>query len=181
MANIFLISDTHFGQKSMLTFTRRYDETLRCRAFPSVEDMDEHIVQSWNSVVKPQDHVYHLGDVTMKKVGLETVRRLNGHKRLVHGNHDIFETKAYMAVGFEKIMGVRVIDDFVLTHIPVHPMNIKERWVANIHGHLHNNYGPNSFTLELGNRYFNVSCEVLGYAPISLEDVKARCKKWKDE
>ena len=171
MANIWIISDTHFGHAAILTFKNLDGSPVR--PFSSVEEMDETMVDRWNSVVRPQDHIYHLGDVAMRKEHLATVGRLNGHKRLVRGNHDIFKTRDYLKY-FEEIHAVRVLDGMLFSHIPIHPESLG-RFAANIHGHVHGLpqgiYGP---------KYYNVSVEVTDYAPISLEDLKKRVKEFQD-
>lgn len=166
MATIYLISDTHFGHANMLNFT--LDDGSKMRPFKTVEEMDEHMISKWNAVVRPQDHVYHLGDVAIKKEGVSLLARCNGHKRLVRGNHDIYSTKFYMQY-FDEIYGVRVFDDLVLSHIPLHPDSLKSKW-TNVHGHLHNNVPQGS----LGPKYYNVSVEMIDYTPISLEQVRER-------
>jgi len=65
----------------------------------------------------------------------------------------------------------------VMTHIPVHPINVA-RWRCNIHGHIHNSMSPSSYTPAYGLKYFNVSCEVLDYTPISIEQIKAQLQMW---
>lgn len=105
----------------------------------------------------------------MKTTDLQTVKRLNGRKRLVFGNHDIFEYKKYAAVGFEKMMGMRVLDELLLTHVPVHPSQLGRRFKANVHGHIHNNEGM------LG-RYINVSVEATGYNPVPLDQLIEQAK-----
>ena len=75
------------------------------RPFKNAEHMNELLADNWNSVVKPGDIVYHLGDVFMgdKEKFKAFWPRLNGKKRLIVGNHD--EIK-FLAAGafFEKIM-----------------------------------------------------------------------------
>lgn len=154
---IFLISDTHFGHENIIGYCGR--------PFSCAAEMDEALVDRWNAVVRPSDHVYHLGDVAMRKPHLDIVKRLNGHKRLVFGNHDIFEAKHYLAAGFEKVMGTRVMDGLIFTHIPIHPGSMG-RFRANVHGHVHNN---EALTLP----YINVSVEVIDYTPVALEVVSA--------
>lgn len=166
MPNILLISDNHFGHANILTFTRQNGAPVR--TFSCVEEMDEHMVERWNSVVRPQDKVYHLGDIVMNKPGLSIIGRLNGHKRLIRGNHDLFPLKRYMEY-FEEVYATRLIDRMILSHIPIHPESIGKS-IANIHGHVHNNVDD----MHFGYKYFNVSCEVLDYTPISLEDLKVR-------
>ena len=165
MANIFVVSDTHFGHANILNFKK--DDGSPLRDFESVQKMDEFMIERWNSVVRPQDHVYHLGDVAMKRPDIATVARCNGHKRLVRGNHDVYKTKDYLPF-FEEIYGIRVLDGIIFTHIPIHPESLG-RFKTNVHGHVHampqGHYGP---------RYYNVSVEVMDYAPISLEDLKRR-------
>ena len=164
MPNVFVISDTHFGHANILQFTRA--DGSRVRTFSCVEDMDEFMVEKWNSVVQPQDKVYHLGDVAMSKHHIATVGRCNGHKRLILGNHDTHPIKLYLPF-FEDVYSGRLLDRMMLTHIPVHPESVGKS-IANIHGHIHNSFGP----LHYGPRYFNVSTEVLNYTPIALEDLK---------
>ena len=163
MANLFFISDTHFGHHGILNFLK--PDGTKLRDFSSVEEMDEHIIDRWNSVVRPSDHVYHLGDVAMKRVDIGTVSRCNGHKRLVRGNHDVYKTKDYLSY-FDEIYGIRVLDNIIFTHIPVHPENMG-RFKANAHGHIHANPSPE------GN-YINLSVEAIDYTPIALEDLKKR-------
>jgi calcineurin-like phosphoesterase family protein len=136
--------------------------------FSSVEEMDDSMVERWNSVVKQQDKVYHLGDVAMSKHHIAIIGRCNGRKRLVLGNHDTHPIKLYLPF-FEDIYSGRLLDRMMLTHIPVHPESIGKS-IANIHGHIHNSFGP----LCYGPRYYNVSTEVLDYTPIALEDLKKR-------
>ena len=185
---IFVISDTHFGHANILTF-KNLDFSHICNhgilgwecglcadegvvvpkklirpGFSSVEEMDEHMVERWNAVVKPSDHVYHLGDVAMKRPDLKIVKRLNGHKRLVFGNHDIYDHKNYTEVGFEKVMGSRVLEGWLMTHIPVHPESLG-RFRGNVHGHIHERPSPSG-------SYINVSVERINYTPLALEELR---------
>lgn len=82
MSEVFFISDTHFGHERIL-------ELGNGRPFRSISEHDEKIVENWNSVVSPNDTVYHLGDVALGGVqNLEILKVLNGRKLLVPGNHD---------------------------------------------------------------------------------------------
>jgi calcineurin-like phosphoesterase family protein len=166
MANIFFVSDTHFGHANILKFTRQDGSPMR--PFASVEEMDEHMVDRWNSVVRPQDKVYHLGDVAMHRLHIQTVGRCHGHKRLVRGNHDDHDLKHYLPF-FDEIHATRVLDGLIFSHIPIHPESLG-KFKANVHGHVHNNVPA----LHFGPRYFNVSVEVIDYTPIALEELKQR-------
>lgn len=136
----WVVSDTHFGHRNIIVFTD--DAGNRIRPFDSVEHHDEMIIKHWNDAIGPYDRVYHLGDVVINRRFLDTVKRLNGKKRLIRGNHDLFKTKDYMDVGFEEIYGVKVFEKhgIILSHVPIHPDSFNGRsWVTNWHGHTHAN------------------------------------------
>ena len=61
MSDIWLLSDTHFNFPEMLGFTDWEGEMTR-PGFDNVQQIDEFMIDNWNSVVKPNDHVMHLGD-----------------------------------------------------------------------------------------------------------------------
>ncbi len=179
--NRFLISDTHFGHTNTWEkFTLEDGSPLR--PFTSTEEMDETMVDNWNKTVRPQDTVYHLGDVVIARRHLETVKRLNGRKILIRGNHDIFKDKDYYEAGFEQIHGVRVfVDQFILSHIPLHPDCVGERFKRNVHGHLHGNrimrdigianFDDYTLVSTIDPRYLCVCVEQINYTPISFDDV----------
>jgi calcineurin-like phosphoesterase family protein len=157
MKDIYVISDPHFSDWDMLSVH------VGNRPFNQLTDMNEELVARWNSVVRPQDHVYCLGDVAMKRRHLGIVHRLQGHKRLIFGNHDIYEFKEYVHVGFQKLMGYRVLDNIIMSHVPI-ALSSMGRFRGNIHGHLHNNFlrGP----------YLNVCVERINYTPIHFDEAK---------
>ncbi len=121
------------------------------------------------SVVNPQDKVYVLGDVTIsrKRSSLDIVSQLNGHKRLVMGNHDVQPVSAYLDAGFEKVMAYRVLDNILFSHIPIHPSQFV-RFRGNVHGHMHD------ASLWPDTRYLNVCVEMTNYLPVSF-DLINRC------
>ena len=164
----FLIGDTHFGHSNILTFKKQDGSPLR--VFDNIYEHDEYLIYKWNLVVKPEDKVYHLGDVGFRNFTVlnQILSRLNGSKILIKGNHDNMKLSQY-AQHFKDIRGSHVLDKFILTHIPIHPDSLS-RWVGNIHGHMHSNSLPDS-------RYINVSVEQLNdYTPIDFEEIKRKFK-----
>ena len=87
MSNIFFTSDTHFGHANIIQFCHR--------PFSSTDEMNEALITNWNSVVQPDDTVYHLGDFCFGTINLweEIRKRLNGHIHLILGNHDMKQVK----------------------------------------------------------------------------------------
>ncbi len=195
MANTFFISDTHFGHKNIITFKRGDNTPLR--DFASVEAMDEHMVENWNSVVKPKDTIYHLGDVVINRKALPILERLNGRKVLIKGNHDIFKLRDYSSY-FEDIRAYKVMtkEGIICSHIPIHHDSLS-RWKINLHGHLHSNVVTRDELMPpLGNngwieymrvpdeRYMCVSVEHINYTPLSYDEVLKRINalssSWQD-
>lgn len=176
MSNVFFISDNHFGHANILKFDkadgsplRRFiDKEGKFRRFSSVEEMDEHMIDSWNKVVRDYDVVYHLGDFSMGKNPGMIASRLKGQKRLVRGNHDGHKLAEY-ARHFKEIYGARHLQRCWLTHIPIHPGSIRGGQL-NLHGHLHYAQVMDGATPDL--RYFNVSVERIDYTPIPVEEVR---------
>ena len=190
--NRFVISDTHFGHTNSWEKFKLEDGSP-LRPFTSTEEMDETMIERWNAKVQPQDTVYHLGDVVINKKYLHLVERLNGRKILIRGNHDIFGDEQHYLAGFEQIHGVRVfVDKFILSHIPLHPDCVTERFKVNVHGHLHANevkmpWGVNADRNEIiyadfpDPRYLCVSVEHTNYEPLHFDEVQARIdKRWEE-
>jgi calcineurin-like phosphoesterase family protein len=190
--NRFVISDHHLGHtNSWEKFTLSDGSPLR--PFTSTEEMNETMIERHNAKVKEQDTVYFLGDVVINKKYLELVKRMNGRKILVRGNHDIFKDEDYREVGFEQIHGVRVfVDKFILSHIPLHPDCVSERFRVNVHGHLHANeikmpWGVNADRNEIiyadfpDPRYLCVCVEQTDFTPLHFDEVEERIQqRWKD-
>lgn len=174
MPSVWLISDTHFGHEKTCTVFKREDGSP-LRPFSCAEEMDEYMIKAWNEKVKPNDKVYHLGDVVINRKFLHVLGRLNGDKVLIRGNHDIFKLEDYTQY-FRDIRGYHVMNGLILSHIPIHEQQLG-RFGCNIHGHLHanrvmkdNGYGKK----VIDPRYHNVSVEQIDFAPILFEDAQKR-------
>lgn len=173
MSNKYLIADLHFGGKN--TCKWKDAEGNYVRPWRTQEEHDQALIQLWNETVKPQDKVYVLGDFAMSKRALiDCGTALNGHKRLISGNHDINVSTADLGTVFDKVYGVitaRTIGvelPFVLSHVPVHPDCLNRKSFSNcIHGHTHDYQLPDP-------RYLCVSVEQIDYKPILVEDAWQR-------
>ena len=178
MSNIFLIGCTHFGHENMYKFLNK-DGTRVRHQFADAKEGDEAMIERWNKTVQKGDKVYVLGDVAFHKTHLATVGRLNGSKILVKGNHDNLQLAEY-AKYFRDVRAYhRLVDDLVLSHVPVHPQSLwserNNKYWTNIHAHLHSGAVMNSLDASLPDyRYFSVCVERINYTPISLEQIKIR-------
>lgn len=171
-------SDHHFGHDNIIRFADR--------PFADVWEMQEFMIGLHNEYVKPEDHVYFLGDVTLRRGSrfnqewlIKLIRRMHGHKKLFLGNHDHFPTKTYLEAGFEQVFATwRDEEKILYSHMPVHPGSIGSA-IANCHGHLHQNDSPPPVVFERNSKkivipYVNVCVEKTAYRPLSLEELKNR-------
>ena len=168
MPAVFLVSDTHFGHAGVCRFLR--NDGTKLRPWDSPEEMDEYMVEAWNKKVRPNDKVYHLGDVVINRRALKILALLNGDKVLIRGNHDIFRDTEYRHY-FREIRAYHVMNGMILSHIPIHSDSLG-RFGTNIHGHLHSNRVMKDGIVDT--RYHCVCVEQTDFAPILFEDVIKR-------
>jgi calcineurin-like phosphoesterase family protein len=179
MPGVFLVSDTHFGHTGVCRFTRA-DGCTPLRPWDSAEEMDEAMVAAWNDRVRPTDKVYHLGDVVINRKALGIMRRLNGDKVLIRGNHDIFKDTDYRE-HFRELRAYHVMNGMILSHIPIHSESLG-RFGTNVHGHTHANRvmlpGFNGKITDIVDVRYHCVCveQTPDFAPILFEDVLKRIK-----
>jgi calcineurin-like phosphoesterase family protein len=182
MPSVFLVSDTHFGHAGVCKFTES-DGVTKIRPWTDPQEMDEEMVKRWNETVRPNDKVYHLGDVVINRKSLSIMSRLNGDKVLIRGNHDIFRDDEYRQ-HFRELRAYHVMNGMILSHIPVHEASLG-RFGVNIHGHTHTNRvlkargidaktGATLYSDEIDVRYHCVCVEQTDFKPILFEDVIKR-------
>lgn len=162
MKNPFFIADPHFGHKGVINFLA----TKPFRPFETIEEHNQELVKRWNSVVTKNDTVWVVGDFCFGKANLSIANELNGYKKLVLGNHDMYASCDYLKY-FNKLYGAVEFDNCIITHIPVHPDQFN-RYKMNIHGHLHAGAIDDY-------RYFNVSAERIDLTPIPYDII---ISKW---
>jgi len=170
MANMWFTSDTHYNHENILKFVDDKGDFIR-PGFKNVDHMNEVLIDNFNKYVKPQDHVYFCGDVffgSKDKIPY-IMKRLNGKKRLVLGNHDDIQ-KQKLHEHFEKIMLWRHFktENFLVTHIPLMADQFRHAAV-NVHGHLHANFVMNGNKKD--DRYINVCVENTEYRPFHMDDI----------
>ena len=173
MTEIYFVSDTHFCHGNIIHFKGGRPE------FSCADEMNEAMIEGWNSVVRDQDKVYHLGDVTFRYDGVfkEIMSRLKGHKRLVVGNHDHIKNPN-LSIWFEKIDlwtgGKFKSEGFVASHMPLHPDHFN-KYPLNVHGHTHRHCVIKGDGLD--RRYLNLCVENTGYKPVSIDFVRDWAKE----
>lgn len=168
MKNYWVVSDTHFGHHNIIKYCKR--------PFQTYWEMDEALVENWNSVVSSGDYVYHLGDFFMEapRTAEEQsyrdllLSRLNGRITLVLGNHDntdyLLRTGRFHEILMWKPWNVGSKKPLLLTHVPVHESSImwEARGGLNVHGHTHDKGSPKG-------PYKSACVELHNYTPVHIE------------
>jgi len=136
----WITSDLHFGHTNIMKFC----PISRAHYKNDVAYMTEKMIEEWNELVGDRDTVYILGDVAFCNAADATkiMRRLNGSKILVEGNHDrkslkdktfhscFSEVHKYLDINYN---GTKV----VMFHYPIAEWDQMHRGSVHFHGHLH--------------------------------------------
>lgn len=177
--NVFFTSDTHFWHSNIIKFCNR--------PFSSVAEMNDTIIDNWNSVVKENDIVFHLGDFgfcgsqQLKRI----FERLNGNIHLVIGNHDWKMLKDGSSQHFASIsqqLSIIVNDQSIyLNHYPflcyAGTYRSKSQRVWQLFGHVHtsplSDKGlDNERMTNLFPTQYDVGVDNNNFTPVSFEQVK---------
>ncbi len=172
----YYISDLHFGSEKVLKIDHIYHI--------GIKERNNMIVERWNGVVKDTDEVYIVGDVMCGSDGtavIDILKRLNGKKHLIFGNHDV--SGAEFISCFESVDKHRsIIDDgrkVFLSHYPVlfYPGQHKDGYM--IYGHVHTTHDYDLILkwrkeiaeIGMNDKIFNVGCMVgyMDFTPRTLE------------
>lgn len=168
--NIYYISDIHFSHKEIIDFCNR--------PYENIQDMNEDIIRRWNSVVTPNDVVRIVGDIAMPKTKediqnvIQLVKRLNGNKTLIIGNHDykLIKNKDFVKL-FSSVENYMVTKDngrkVVLFHYPTEEWEGFFKGYIHVHGHLHD---KDESIRVIKNRY-NASADILDLTPRTLDEL----------
>ena len=172
-------ADHHFGHKNIIEYTHR--------PFDTVEEMDYELIRRWNSVVKPDDEVFHLGDFTFSggsNAG-DYFSRLNGKINILgySWHHDKQWLNEAKLTGFYSFTGQRIkvlspmaVLEFpglgdgkwplviVLCHYPMAVWDRSHYGSMHLHGHSHCLHKSVGLSMDVG-----VDCH--GFTPVSLETI----------
>lgn len=158
---------THFSHDNIRKYCKR--------PFSSVKEMDECLISNWNSVIKKDDIVYHLGDITWGDNVDEIMSCLNGQKFIIAGNHDhrktIKKLSRYCTM-LPQIYNLRKDDvHIVLSHYPLACWNKSNHGSFMLHGHTHGNIQQYSHRIDVG-----IDC--FKYRPVKFSEVLEKAKEY---
>ena len=168
---IYFTSDTHFCHNKSFLYEPR--------GFNDIKEHDNQIIQNWNSLIKPDDDVYHLGDVMLlnNELGIKYLQSLNGKIHIILGNHctaireELYRNCSNVVeVCLAKILKIKK-QHYFLCHYPTITANYDDKpyhqHLINLYGHTHQQhlfYNDNPFMYNVGMDAHN--CE-----PVSIEQI----------
>lgn len=188
MPKKFYISDWHYGHKNIMHFDNR--------PFLTVQEMNETLVNNWNSVVSKEDTVYVLGDMfwCKPKDAIPVLKSLNGRKVLIKGNHDDCGNSEFVKQFVKVVDYLEVIDEdkkVVLCHYPI--VCFKNHFYGwyHLYGHVHNSFewGMMEHDKYLMQELYGHKCQMynvgammphIGYTPKTLEQIIAGAAGWRE-
>jgi len=135
--------------------------------------MDTTLIKNFNKVLKPEDELFIIGDLTVfgpeKKPYIESlVKKINCRKYLILGNHDRFKPFDYEEVGFISVHTALEVDGYILRHDPACAIVAPEKtWFC---GHVHTLF-------KRIKNVVNVGVDQWNYFPVSLEVLESYLKK----
>ena len=170
--NTYFTSDTHFSHHNIIKYCNR--------PFKDAAEMDQVMIDNWNSVVGSEDTVYHLGDVYFgpEKRWNEIFHQLKfGTLYILEGNHD----KGFAAwYRFKQPENVHFLPsyyrtkvggkDIILSHYPILEWDKCHRGSYHLYGHVHNS---NPCTAINQYRSMNVGVDMQNFTPVSIDQVIA--------
>jgi calcineurin-like phosphoesterase family protein len=165
----FFTSDTHFGHANIIKYCKR--------PFSSTEEMDNALIHNWNSVVGPEDTVYHLGDFAVGGgPAAPYLRRLNGKIQFCLGNHDKRLMRSYLDSGWEfDIPHLREVtvdkQEIILCHYAMKVWNGSHKGHWQLYGHSHGTLPDDPTTLSC-----DVGVDCWNYFPVSMEQLRDKMK-----
>ena len=178
---IWFTSDLHIGHQNIIKFCNR--------PWKTTDEMNESLINNWNSVVGKDDIVFNLGDFAFapNSKWKEVLGRLNGHHYLILGNHDIIRWPGNKIMDlFERVetqMLLKIDGRMVyLNHYPLlcygGSYRSENGAVYQLFGHVHS--GPNCSGLDsdrlvhLFPYQYDVGVDNNNYTPISWKEVKEK-------
>jgi len=180
LKNVYFTTDFHLFHHNVLKFDKR--------PFNDVHHMHQVIEQRWNETVNPDDIVIYLGDLSFarredKKYVEDMLKRLNGQKHFVLGNHDKFEevknmpnfesVQDYLEVRITHMEGDKKVETlFCCMHYPIYSWNKIHHGSYMVHGHCHGNlhHGEDASFYD-NRRVIDVGCMLHDYRPVSYTQI----------
>jgi calcineurin-like phosphoesterase family protein len=174
---IWFTADTHFGHTGILTH-----QLERLNAFECVEEMDTQLIDQINSLVRPNDELWHLGDFCWKASRAGHYRqRLNVRKLyMCQGNHDSNSLRNHVSGMKDMVCSKFIYGDETfkihMCHYPLLSWRALHYGSIHLYGHSHGTYEDKLDEIFPGRRAMDVGVDSLFrltgmWRPICLDEV----------
>ena len=163
MSNIYVTSNHFIGRPNIIKINNR--------PFSSLEEMDNELIKRWNSKVKPEDTVYHLGNLFWDPLkGSELLQIINGKIILIPTQND----KAGIELSKIKNTSITILKEII--ELPelgiVMSQYPQEDWNGRDVGTLHIHGGKSEIKMDLSvSRRINCSVELWDYYPVDINAI----------
>jgi len=165
-------ADLHFNHTNVLE--------LQPRQWKNINDMNNALIERWNSRVHAGDIVYVLGDFAFPQNILADyeghdiewiLSMLNGQKFLIMGNHDWKNWKQFQD-SYQRLFVKTADTMYIKTNSQkIFLSHYSHRvWRASVHGSWHL-YGHSHGNLSDHGKSFDVGVDVWDYYPVSFDEV----------
>lgn len=166
MPRDYFTSDTHYFHTNIIKYCNR--------PYRGISEMNDALRAEWMKTVRPQDRVYHLGDVGFAPEDLlgPFLQSLPGNKFLILGNHDNPQilkkyfgwVKHYHELRVPRASASRGVQTIVLFHYAMRVWNKSHHGSWHLYGHSHGTLpdDPKALSMDVGvdpNRYKLLSVE----------------------
>ena len=160
MVKEHITSDLHFLHKTIF----RHDYPFR-RQWNNVDEMNEGLIDHWNTTVDKHDIVWVLGDVSLgnRNETREILYRLNGIINLIPGNHDqekisVFKDRCTVLPRMMQYRYDKVLVE--MCHYPIEDWYKIHHGYPHFHGHTHGSLPHPGRRLDVG---FDVHGRILSF------------------
>lgn len=143
---VFFTADHHFGHQKIIEY--------QPRPFSSLEEMDEKMIEIWNSQVSNSDRVYMVGDFAFYNP-TKYITRINGNIHWIQGNHDkVSQTwvkaqrniKSFSQVKLLRINGISIS----LCHYALRTWKQMDKGAWHLYGHSHGHLPSYRTSFDIG-------------------------------
>lgn len=168
----YFTSDLHLGHSNIIRMCNR--------PFHSVEEMNDTLIDNWNSRVTEHDDIYILGDL-FYKAALDVnnvLKNLKGKKHLIIGNHDYtWMNNCDLSAYFASIDDLLVLKDsgsvMVLCHYPMLSWPHMFHGSYCLFGHIHNSRQKDDGWeyIKEHDHLLNAGVDINGFYPVTFEEL----------
>lgn len=159
----WVASDLHLHHFNVIKYCNR--------PFKTAEEMNNVLINNWNSLVNDEDDVYYLGDLVIghqDKIGecVKFDKILKGNKNYLSGNHDKYNGNIF-GTRYKNIRVFEIKYESFRIGMSHYPPEENHGYDLFLYGHVHNN------SVDIKNSY-NCCVEVNDYKPVLLDKIIER-------